>query len=117
MTEQGVAPDLKSYTLAMDICLRKKLWKITLYLVDCIKSAGLKLDFLGYQKAIVAANLGKSGCDHLCLCMVCHNSSFTPDHLFPSYPICRQEINGIWGSISLRTWWREGFNPVAGCIR
>jgi len=43
----------------MDICLRKRLWKITLYLVESMKSAGLKLDFLGYQKAIVAANLGE----------------------------------------------------------
>ena len=59
MAEHGLSPDVKSYTLAMDICLRRGLWQVALKIVDRMKTTKVCLDAISYGKALHAANIGE----------------------------------------------------------
>ena len=59
MAEHGLSPDVKSYTLAMDICLRRGLWQVALKIVDRMRVTRVCLDAISYGKAIHAAHIGQ----------------------------------------------------------
>jgi pentatricopeptide repeat protein len=58
MAEHGLSPDVKTYTLAMDICLRQNLWQVALKIVERMRATKVCLDAVSYSKAILAANIG-----------------------------------------------------------
>jgi hypothetical protein len=58
MKDHGVMPDVKSFTLGMDICLRQGLWQVALKIIDFMRAVKVVPDGVSYAKAIAAAHLG-----------------------------------------------------------